>query len=104
MSRKAGTRGKGPSPLRLDGELTIYAVSALHQRLLAVLNEARPVDLDLSDVAEIDSAGIQQLLLFKRDVEALGHPVRVVAHSDAVAEVFGLLNLTQTFAPPASAA
>ncbi|MSQ68083.1 MAG: anti-sigma factor antagonist [Gammaproteobacteria bacterium] len=84
--------------LKLVGELNIYAAAALHARLQATLVEGGPLELDLSEVSELDSAGVQQLLLLKRECELTGRALRVSAVSDAANAVLTLLNLRQQFA------
>ncbi|MDO9189441.1 MAG: STAS domain-containing protein, partial [Sulfurimicrobium sp.] len=53
--------------LRLEGELTIYTAMDMKQRLLEPLSTCRQVDVDLSQVSELDSAGLQLMILAKRE-------------------------------------
>jgi anti-sigma B factor antagonist len=87
--------------LRLDGELTIYRAVELKAELLEAL-EAAPaaLEVDLSGVSEIDSAGVQLLMLAKRRAQALQRALRLVGHSAAVVEVFELLDLAAFFGDP----
>lgn len=97
-------RRKSRTPaLRLGGDLNIYTVATVQQQLLKALNGGQPIDLDLGEVSEFDSAGVQQLLVLKRECDALGRGLRITAISDSVREVFTLLNLNELFAVPASA-
>lgn len=100
MSRPA-RRKHAASNLKLDGDLTIYTAANVQQQLLAALNTGRPLDLDLGGVAELDSAGIQQLLALVRECEALARPLRVVGASDCVREVVGLMGVDARLALPA---
>lgn len=72
--------------IALRGELTIYHVSAAKELLLAHPG-AR---LDMSDVSELDGAGLQLLLLAKREAGAT-----LVAASDAVMDVLRLTGLQE---------
>lgn len=104
MSRGARGRKQAASVVKLDGELTIYAAAGVQPRLLAALSEARPIALDLGAVTDFDSAGVQQVLALARECEALGRPLRVVAASDCVREVFALFALDARLPlPPATA-
>jgi anti-sigma B factor antagonist len=87
--------------LRLDGELTIYRAAELKAELLEAL-EAAPdaLEVDLSGVSEIDSAGVQLLMLAKRRAQAVQRTLRLVGHSAAVVEVFELLDLAAFFGDP----
>jgi anti-anti-sigma factor len=79
--------------LALAGEVTIYRVSALRQALLEALERANVVEVDLSQVSELDTAGAQLLLFGRRAAEARGKELHLRAPSAAVVEVFELLNL-----------
>jgi anti-sigma B factor antagonist len=85
--------------LRLDGELTIYRASELKPLLLDPLL-AGDLEIDLSAVTEIDSAGVQLLMLAKRDAAASQRSLRLALHSPAVLEVFQLLDLAAYFGDP----
>ncbi len=80
--------------LPLDGELNIYRAAELRQVLLAALSDSPAgLELDLSGVSEIDSAGVQLLLAVRRDLHARGLPLRLSAPSAAVRELFELFAL-----------
>ena len=83
--------------LKLADEVNIYAAAALHERLQATLPASGPIELDLGEVTELDCAGVQQLLLLKRECEVTGRELRVIAMSDAASVVLTLLNLRQQF-------
>lgn len=89
-----------PSPLALEGPLTIYAALELKGRLLAAVQDAPELRLDLTQVTELDSAGLQMLYLAKREALRLGHSLQIVGHSAAVREVFDLVNLNAYFGDP----
>lgn len=92
--------------LALEGELTIYRAAELKARLLEPLQDAGAVslDIDLSRVTELDSSGLQLLMLARRQALAQGGALRLVDHSPAVREVFDLLDLAGQFGdPPAMA-
>lgn len=86
-----------PPLLRLQGELTIYRAAELKQALLA---EPAPIEIDLSGVTDIDTAGVQLLMLAKRVAQTEKRELRLVAHSQAVSDVFELLNLGAYFDDP----
>lgn len=85
----------------LDGEITIYQASALKDKLVEVLDDRRELVVDVDKVCEIDTAGVQLLLMVKRQRERLGLGLTLVPHSDAVLEVFDLLGLAGYFDSPA---
>lgn len=85
--------------LRIEGELTIYRAAELKPALLQPL-AAGSVELDLSAVTEIDSAGVQLLMLAKREASLHDSGFRLANHSAAVLEVFELLDLAGYFGDP----
>jgi len=81
--------------LPLDGELNIYRAAELRLVLLAAISDSPAgLDIDLSGVSEIDSAGVQLLLAARRDLKARGVPLRLVAPSAEVRQLFDLFDLS----------
>lgn len=79
--------------LRIDTEMSIYQAEALKALLLAAVCRDGALALDLGSVTEIDSSGIQLLMLAWREAGQLGARIEIVACSDAVRrllEAFGL--------------
>ncbi len=58
---------KSGSTFLCDGELTIYTVTAAKSELLTDFeNTIDPIALDLKQVSELDTAGVQLLLFTKK--------------------------------------
>lgn len=93
------------NPLVLGEELTIYHAAEQRTTLLAAL-AAHPegLALDLGEVAEIDSAGVQLLLAAHREGQLRQQPLRIARTSAAVDEVFTLMGLSDFFADSAHSA
>lgn len=89
-----------PHRLPLEGNLTIYEAPALKAQLMAAVAEGRHLELDLAQVGEIDTSGVQLLLLAKREAAARGLNLGLVNHSAAVREVLDFLNLVGYFGDP----
>lgn len=79
------------------GELTIFSVQDIRNRLLEVLAGLDEVSIDLGEVTEIDTAGLQLMLLAKRKA---GKTVRFCNHADAVLRLLDLANLGQALGDP----
>ncbi|MFZ4478428.1 MAG: STAS domain-containing protein [Rhodoferax sp.] len=88
---------KEKNVLRIEGEFTIFRAAELKPVVMA---SPPPCEIDLSGVTEIDSAGVQLLMLAKKAALAEKRQFRLVAHSPAVTEVFELLNLAAYFDDP----
>ena len=83
--------------LRLEGELTIYRAAELKQTLVAAVDGPDSLEIDLSAVTELDTAGVQLLMMAERSARAGKKDLRLVARSAAVTEVFDLMNLASHF-------
>jgi anti-sigma B factor antagonist len=95
-SSQAGTT----SVLFIEGEMNIYRAQEIKDILLAKLAHASRLEVDLAGVVELDSAGLQVLLLAKQTALAQNRQLHLVAHSPAVLEVFELLDLGSYFGDP----
>jgi anti-sigma B factor antagonist len=89
----------GETRLTVDGDLTIYHAAEIKQRLVDGVR-AGALELDLSHVGEVDTAGFQLLALAKRESLSQGHSLRIVGHSPAVREVVEFLNMVAFFGDP----
>lgn len=98
--RSAHQQRSDIAALRIEGEMTIYRSAELKQVLLAPLSSPIVLEVDLSGVTEIDTAGLQLLILAKITAPARQCELHLVAHSPAILEVFELLNLTAYFGDP----
>ncbi|KAF1045669.1 MAG: hypothetical protein GAK35_01278 [Herbaspirillum frisingense] len=91
--------------LIFDGGLTIFQAAERKPELLHALSLVeRSVSLDLSGVDEIDTAGIQLLLLLKRETARRGQSLEVTGYSPAVLSAFDLLQLHDLFGADGAAA
>jgi anti-sigma B factor antagonist len=88
------------SRVSIDGELTIYAAAELKPKLLAPLSESAEIEVNLSQVGEMDAAGLQLLILAKREATAKGKALRLVGHSPAALESLDLCDMTGFFGDP----
>jgi len=89
-----------PNALRIDGDFTIYRAAELAASLKAALAgtpEGGTFEIDLSEVAEMDSAGVQLLLAARRSAADSGRSLRLGALSPAAEEVFNTLQLAPLF-------
>lgn len=88
--------------IRIDmlGDLNIFNAAEQAQRLLAALDAGSEVDVDLSGVTEIDSAGVQLMVAAKREALARNKPLRFTNHSPAVFDIFELCDLAGHFGDP----
>ena len=87
--------------LVIEGDLTIYTVAGVKQRLLDVFAGGKgEIEVDLSKVSEIDRAGIQLMVAAKREAATLNMPLRFTNHSSAVFNMIELYDLSGHFGDP----
>jgi anti-sigma B factor antagonist len=90
----------GISHLHIEGEMSIYTAAELKAQLLPHLGLPGELEINLSQVSELDGAGLQLLILAKREATRLGVTLRLAWHSRAVLDVFDLCNLAAFFGDP----
>jgi anti-anti-sigma factor len=91
---------KGVSILHIEGDMTISTAAALKKELMKHLAQPCEREIVLSEVSEMDSAGMQLLILAKREATRHNTPLRLTGHSRAVLEVIDTYNLAAYFGDP----
>jgi anti-anti-sigma factor len=94
------TTTDGAVHLIFDGPMTIYNAGEIKAQLITSLHTAAILELDLSHVGEMDTAGFQLLVMAKRECQRLGHTLRITAHSPAVRDVIDFYNMDAFFGDP----
>ncbi|WP_434702683.1 STAS domain-containing protein [Pseudomonas sp. Z1-12] len=89
-----------PQRIAIDGELSIYTAAEWKRRLDEVIGQGGNVELDLEAVQELDTAGLQLLIMAKKALIARGRQLQLSHHSSAVVEVFRLCDMADFFADP----
>jgi anti-sigma B factor antagonist len=86
--------------ITVSEDMTIYNAALQKALFLEALSSCEELDLDLSQVAGMDTAGFQVLLLTKREAIKSGKAVRLTAHSNAVTELLDLYRMASYFGDP----
>jgi anti-anti-sigma factor len=81
--------------IRIDGEFNIYTAAESRDLLLDALNAHPAVAVDVEAVEEIDTSGIQLLLMLQKEAARTHKAFSLSALSPAIQEVATLLNLTE---------
>jgi anti-sigma B factor antagonist len=84
----------------IEDELTIYTALELKEKLLTGLSTTEELELDLSRVGEIDAAGLQLLVMIKKQAAVLGKVLRFTGHSPVVLDILDLSGLAGFFGDP----
>ena len=91
---------QGSGVLMIDDEMTIYTAATLKKELLGHLNDCHELEISLEKVSEMDSTGVQMMLLLHAEAERSHKILRFVRHSNVVIDVLELLNLGAHFGDP----
>ena len=90
----------GITYIEIKDEMTIYTALEQNNKLSHYLKANQELRIDLSEVSEIDSAGLQILLFLKQEATTKNIILNFFHHSQAVVEIFEMLNLTAHFGDP----
>jgi anti-sigma B factor antagonist len=83
--------------LVITGELTIYTAASEKLNLQSCLEKNDGLEINLSQVSEIDCAGLQVLIALKREARRSQKKLHYSMHSKAVLEVLEMTNMTASF-------
>jgi len=88
--------------LTINGEFNIFTAENTKTRLLDAIHQATTADIeiDLSDVTEIDSAGLQLMVMAKREAAEHGKNLSFTRHSASVLDLIDLCGLSGFFGDP----
>ena len=86
--------------LVMEQDMTIYHALEMKETLLAALQDCGELELDLSGVGDIDTSGMQLLIMVKREATRQHKLLRLVAHSNAVRELMDFYNMAPFFGDP----
>jgi anti-anti-sigma factor len=81
----------------IDGEMTIFRAAELKAALLPEIERAQEIEIDLSHVSEIDSAGLQLMIAAKLEAILRGKQLRFTGHSKPVTDMLDLCDLGSFF-------
>jgi len=87
----------GVATLDLEGDLTIYVADKFNQAMNTYLEKYRHIDVDMSQVSELDTSCYQVLLRAKLMSLQSGREMNVTSISDEAKQVFDLYNLATVF-------
>ncbi len=81
----------------IAGELTIYTAANEKQTLQDALESTEELEVNLSQVSEMDSAGLQVLIALKQEAARRKKKLHYSMHSKAVLEILEMSNMTASF-------
>jgi len=93
-------RKKGVATLHIASDMTIRNAASLKKELMKHISKPCEREIDLSEVNEMDTAGVQLLVLAKREAIRHNMPLRLIRHSRAVFDAIDTYNLAAYFGDP----
>lgn len=99
MAIKVDKKGE-VSHLSIEDEMTIYSAATLKDDLLGHLEASKELEVSLENVSEMDSAGLQLMLVLRSEATRTEKQLRFVKHSPAVIDVLETLDLAAYFGDP----
>lgn len=88
---------EGLCKMAIEGEMNIYHAAELKKSIFENFMESTAIELDLSQVTELDTTGFQLVYLLKREADAAHKPFRVTGRSETVDSVINLYNAAAYF-------
>lgn len=83
--------------LKMLDELTIYNAEAVFSELVGQFSKGKMLELDLSNIEELDTCGFQMLYAFKKYSDFSIGRLHFVNHSDKVLEFIDLFGTARIF-------
>lgn len=81
----------------INGEFTIYTAATEKQALQILLDENETIEVNLAQVTDMDSAGLQILIALKSEAVKNHKQVSYVMHSKAVLDILEMTNMVVKF-------
>lgn len=81
--------------IRVSGEMTIYNAFEFKKGLAAHLFTAKEIDMDLTDVSEIDTAGLQLIVLIRKESMNADKRLRITSLSAPAEGIVRLYNMKE---------
>ncbi len=91
---------KGVLTLHIESDMTIFTAATLKKELMEYITQPCECEISLSNVNKIDSAGIQLLILAKREAARHNTPLRLTDRSQAVLDIMDTYNMSAFFGEP----
>lgn len=83
--------------LMISGKLNIMVSESIPEDIVALIDRNDPFDIDLKDVTDIDTFGIQFLLIANRQAKTKEQTMRVINVPTEHQELFKFLHLDKHF-------
>jgi len=96
----AAKKDTGIFKFPIEGEMTIFRAAELKEAILPVITKHPEIEIDLSQVSEIDGAGLLLMVSIKLEARQQNKVLRFAGHSGAVTEAVDICDLSTFFGDP----
>lgn len=100
MGARDMSKNKSKLAILKPENMTIYEAMEIQVLFSKTLAAHQQIEVDLSDVVDIDSAGLQLMVALKNDALKQNKSMAFTNHSRDVIELLDLFNMTQFFGDP----
>jgi anti-anti-sigma regulatory factor len=91
MGRKKDMNNKNRE---IGSSLTVYNIAELHVKFQELINNADRIDIDLSNITDCDTSGIQLLYSLKKSCLEKNKEISITNPSAAVNEALNRISIT----------
>ncbi len=88
-------KSEGLLRLQIEGEMTIFTAEELMKRMFEDYAECSGMEMDLSQVTEMDTSGFQLLYMARKESLESDRTFRIISHSPAVMSVLETYNINK---------
>lgn len=86
--------------MSIEGEMTIFRSEAIKEAVVSAISDNEEIEIDLSQVSEIDGAGVMLMISIKLEAWQKKKQLRFVGHSAAVTEAVDMCDLSSFLGDP----
>ena len=83
--------------ISLNGEMTIYTCNEMKIKLMEAVSKDCNVTINVSNVTEMDTAGLQLLILVKNELMQNDFQLMIIGKNESVTGVMNICNMSEYF-------
>ena len=90
-----GTKKKdNTEKIEIETSLSIFNAAMIHEKILEAYNKFDAMEIDLKNITDCDTAGIQLLISLKKSCGETGKEISLVNPSEAVTDALERMSIT----------
>ena len=88
MKISENKKTKGKNSITIEGDFNIYTVEEIKKNINKYLDDSANLEMDLSNIKKIDTAGFQLILFIKNEIEKNKKKLKITKPSEEVKAIF----------------